>query len=840
MGCGQTDANIETGKALQKNLNLLSNTINRLDTVNNEHLVNKDIYTLNKIDMSTNTPTPNKVEKIKLANSFNVKTTDKSNIKDTLKEALENEIINRLFCDNDGNCKLCNEKFLCDENGICSSCKQTIVCDQYGNCSQCGNILYNNNGNCLSCNSECVSKDKCLTLGQETIKNLRRISTANKEPEIELLNRIDNNISDNNHTFDDNISIVNDNFLNERTKVSPQNNDEYFTSNSKYNKNIVSYDNLYSQTSEDYLCPTNNSNNSMVDENFNNSSINSNSQNTMEDSNFKDDVNKTIDNDTIINSTDNTEDNSQDNGRLQFYFYSEERFNPDILRYRPRFINNVNYETANNNIERYIEKLQKLYTMTADVVEANNTLANYKVVILDDIDEARRLNDCILTGSCIPTPNQRKALDNYILDIRNTINRLRDCNGDLTNEINKISSSNTGISHSIDVTNSNYLRILNQIDIRISYHENAIATLEQIKYILEDAKNNSSTNDDTIIDTDINDNIIDDNIIDNSNSPTMDITDETTSSSDNEIISSDNNKIVSNDDEIILNNNEETSQDDFNHIRDTQDESNDLIDNKIVDNKITNNTTTEDFILSDKTIDNNTSDSSQTVETTTSEEYTYTENNTADNLENISDLNSSSIEDVENSFKNIDTYDDSTLTNLDVFGDNASNNDTTTTEHTPNEKYDNEIDHNINNESNSQDNIINENTTTDNEVLDEDVQNIYNASNTPQFVNNNNNDLGHTNIENGLFDGSNINGFNNLHENTIISQNNINGNEIENNAYHYDSDGRLYNNTNGFDNSSINNVNDNNNNVNTYKYNTLIDSINRGTVNNGINNLSIA
>ena len=35
-------------------------------------------------------------------------------------------------------------------------------------------------------------------------------------------------------------------------------------------------------------------------------------------------------------------------------------------------------------------------------------------------------------------------------------------------------------------------------------------------------------------------------------------------------------------------------------------------------------------------------------------------------------------------------------------------------------------------------------------------------------------------------------------------------------------------------------INNNNNNVNTYKYNTLIDSINRGTIDNGINNLNIA
>ena len=62
-------------------------------------------------------------------------------------------------------------------------------------------------------------------------------------------------------------------------------------------------------------------------------------------------------------------------------------------------------------------------------------------------------------------------------------------------------------------------------------------------------------------------------------------------------------------------------------------------------------------------------------------------------------------------------------------------------------------------------------------------------------------------------------------------------NNLGNNSYRYDSNGTLYNNTNGYNNSGINNVNERNNNVNTYKYNTLVDSINRGTVNNGINTL---
>jgi hypothetical protein len=58
-----------------------------------------------------------------------------------------------------------------------------------------------------------------------------------------------------------------------------------------------------------------------------------------------------------------------------------------------------------------------------------------------------------------------------------------------------------------------------------------------------------------------------------------------------------------------------------------------------------------------------------------------------------------------------------------------------------------------------------------------------------------------------------------------------------NNSYRYSEDGSLYNNTNGYEGNEITNVNNRNNNVNTYKYNTLIDSINRGTVDNGINRL---
>ena len=74
---------------------------------------------------------------------------------------------------------------------------------------------------------------------------------------------------------------------------------------------------------------------------------------------------------------------------------------------------------------------------------------------------------------------------------------------------------------------------------------------------------------------------------------------------------------------------------------------------------------------------------------------------------------------------------------------------------------------------------------------------------------------------------------------TLVNENNLNNQDIGNNSYRYDNNGKLYNNTNGFNGNNINNINNKNNNINTYKYNTLVDSINRGTINNGINNLSV-
>lgn len=797
IGCGQTDANIETSKALNKNLNLLTNTINRLDTVDNEYLVNNDLYSVESISNVNQMPTPKQSGKsIKLASSSSVIIED-NNIQSQLKEALTNEIINRLFCDSNGNCKLCNEKYIINENGNCSKCNQTIICDENGNCTSCGEVLQLDDSNCNNCGINCVTNTSNNTCGKAVLENLQTISNNNKEIELEYLNVKNDIVYDNNYNINDNNYGDIDNNINKTTEASIENNthknEEFDNVNdvSNYNNDLINQsEEVFENTLEDEK------------------SDDIDNANTNNDNDANEDIDDTID---------NNDDYKEEPPVIKYYYYSEESFNPNILRYKPRFISNVNYPNANNNIERYIEKLQKLYTMTADVVEANNTLANYKVVILNDIDEARKLNNCILSGECTPTSNQRQALDNYILDIRNTINHLRNCNGDLTNEINKISNGNTGITHSIDVTNSNYLRILNHIDTRISYHENAIATLEQIKYILEDAQNNS---DSTVDIEDLNSNIKEDILNDyidnpeNNNDSSIVIDDEdntiiiveTPSSSDNE---QENGDIFydTNEDNNTLNS--EELQDDTNI--DTEYTLSDNLDNDY------NNT---DEIVNpedDLTLDNNENIDNDTV-------YPIEDNDLLEDTQDDIDSDTT-----HNTFSNIDTYNEPTYNNLDLLG-----NDTT-------------VQQTVDENSNTNEFFQNDSLDNDNTLAENNEEDIHNTNSSAQFVNdsdNINNNEFVSNGENSYGMNGNEYGFgsngNNLHENTIISQNNINGNDLDNNAYHYDENGHLYNNTNGYDTNNINNINNKNNNVNTYKYNTLIDSINRGTVNNGINNLSIA
>jgi len=138
VGCQTTNATITTSNELNKNLNLLSNTINRLDTVDNAYLVSNELYTLNN---NNTVPTQKKTYKNILAKNNSDDITinaDTISLNDDLKKALSNELINRIYCDSDGNCKICNEKFICNDNNMCNSCNKTIICDSNGNCTSCG------------------------------------------------------------------------------------------------------------------------------------------------------------------------------------------------------------------------------------------------------------------------------------------------------------------------------------------------------------------------------------------------------------------------------------------------------------------------------------------------------------------------------------------------------------------------------------------------------------------------------------------------------------------------------------------------------------------------------
>lgn len=861
IGCNSTDATIQASKELNKNLNLLYNTVNRLDTVDNEYLVSNDIYELNKINAS-NVPSPNKTRtrvlaksnlnepqvsyttiqeipdsledtKVKLTSTEDLKA-DEISLKDDLTQALKNELINRLYCDSNGNCKLCKNKYTCSDNGVCNSCNQTVICDSNGNCTSCKNTLVlDNNNNCSSCKKSCVTTTPNTNLNSQTKSCLQKISANNQKLDVELLSTNNNDLvvkndSDKVDTLTDtniNIHDTNNNVIDNNTIVKNNNINNIDTNNT--DNNITNYDNNTIKNTidlpkEEIIVTTdstdtsNNVDNQIITKTerpvvISDSNL-SNSDNTMN--------NNSTDTDVVLDdSTNNKNTNTDSIVRFEPYkviYYSESSFTPDLLKYNPRFINSINYDSANNTLSKYVEKLQKLYAMTADVVEANNTLANYKVVILDNIHDAKELNECVLNGNCTPNANQVSALNNYIEDIKTTIKNLRNTNGTLTNEINKISSNNTGLAQSIDIANSNYLKILNQIDTRISYHENAIATLEQIKYLLQDAQNNNGVtvvenlNNNTNVTTDIN-----------RSNDTLDNTKVETIIDDKNIIVEDNSNIAPvtpNDD---VKKEKSTTTNELVEVEKTIDENgNVVVDKKIItpDNSIITNIEEDN----NEIITNNDSLNDSTIV----KETIVTENN--DNLNSNEEFNNDSFLD-KKTFSNVDTYNQN-LKNVDTYKKEVVLNDATNQVQENNDNI--EINDNIDTNNNSEIVNNNDNLNTTNEVVTDNNDTMINPNNTPQMVDNTNNF--------GVTGNNYNNGLNNGYNNTIISQNNLDNNDLGNNSYRYDGNGSLYNNTNGYNNGAINNVNERNNNVNTYKYNTLIDSINRGTVNNGINTLKVS
>lgn len=831
IGCTESNITLSTSRDLNKNLSILSNTVKRLDTIDNSYLVNDDLYALEEISTDSQKINGEKLSNITALASNNIENSSEISaeniaLRDDLKEALKDEIISRLYCDQNGNCKLCGEKFTCNNNGTCNSCNQTIICDENGNCSSCGNTLYlSENKSCNSCNNSCVSSGNSVNIPSNISSKLIKISADNKELIADKLNYTN---------LDENNPIL----TSENLETNHEDVDSNYKNSTKDNGII---DNTIPVVDNKQEGKENNTDLNKTDniENKNEISTSTNNENYTNIDSDLDSKNNTILYDDLP--------------RIRIIYYTEESTSPSEIGYTPRHIEKLNSRAISNTLENYLNKVQKLYTMTADVVEANNNLLAKRNLILDTIDETRTLNSYIEKGTYTPNENQIDALRNYIIDIKATIKNIRNCNGELTNEINKISNENNGLSQSIDVISSNYLKILNQLDTRISYHENAIATLEQIKNILEEnynnfidnetpdnngiIDNNQSSND--TIDNEFNDNtnneatvdtppsdISDSNIADDKiNTPT----DTDPENNSNVIIDTTKNN-NSNEEENMgpINNpsaNENTTVDTSTTTEDnggSSEENKVLTDKEIVENSPINenpekessnekNTITDSNINNENKTQNNTDDSTKLDNSLNSSNNSV--NNNGESFDDNNEI-TGNVESVDNGLikSNIDTYHNSTFgySNIDTLNHNTSNK-AITNENTDNVNNTDLVDNNT---------ILNDNMSTNENIIDDN-----------NFLNN-----GISNDNNMIYNNGNLNNGN-IYSNSIINDNNIGENDLGNISYRYDDNGHLYNNTNGFDSAGINNQNVNNNNVNTYKYNTMVDTINRGTVNNGINKL---
>lgn len=179
--------------------------------------------------------------------------------------------------------------------------------------------------------------------------------------------------------------------------------------------------------------------------------------------------------------------NNNTSSSTMLYHFSEENFTPENLKYNPRYISTYNKNNTSQNLNNYIYKIQKLYAISEDVVEANNMLNMYQKNTISFISDIKQINNELIDLNRQPTNQKIMAINNYLNDLKQTTKRLKACNGDLNNEITNIISKNTGIINSIEIMNSNYIKILNHIDTRINYFENALTSLEQLKFIIEDS-----------------------------------------------------------------------------------------------------------------------------------------------------------------------------------------------------------------------------------------------------------------------------------------------------------------------------------------------------------------
>ena len=724
VGCSDQTmtTSLNIGENIDKRLDRLSLSVTKLDTIDNQYITNPDIFP-NYVTASVTVPNPSEVRRDIIASNIGdddtviknaLASTNSTN--DTITDLLLQKLQNNLKCDENGNCYVCGDNYGDCDNNTCNSCNNNIICDNNGNCYKCSNYLtLDQNGNCTNCQNPCVNGD-CSNINYNGF-NTASDCLKNYRNQLETNNL---NASPISVTTEENKTLEDETIINSEIKDTTTITEE----------DLSEIDNNINKNKEE------SNNNVYVDTNINNES-----------------------------DLDNTK---------VYYYYEEQNFTPENLKYNPRYISNYNQLNTSTDLNNYVIKIQKLYAMTADVVEANNTLHEFKDNLLNTISTTKHINNQYKNINIVPPTHQIQAIKNYLKDLETTTKRIKDANGDLNNEINNINnSSSLGVSSSVDVINSNYIRILNHLDTRITYHESALSTLEQLRYLLIDAIDEAEDN--TTVDTPIINE--DQNLDNNDNDIIEDDNNENTDLSENE---NDINETEDNESENELDNNSNFDNNDDNKVIDNNTEEDIINNDLIVDNE--DNTNIEDNLDNEEdNIDNDTSTNTDVI----IEDDGLKNDMVIDN--NIDDNNTNET----NNFitPNIDTYKPNT-------NDTIVDNNTTNTD--------------VVNNTNTNDNII-ENQTNNNIAYDD------NLNNNSYNINNNTNN----NLKNGT------------NHNRIINENNLNtdNNDTNGNAYVYDEDGKLYNaNNNRY-------TNDKNTNVNTYEYNTLVDTLNQGTIDNGINNL---
>lgn len=470
------------------------------------------------------------------------------------------------------------------------------------------------------------------------------------------------------------------------------------------------------------------------------------------------------------------------------------------VKYSPRY---NKYQSENENyLDSYIGKVRNLYAITNDAMEANTTFNNCKTNVLSYCEEIKQLNYAIEDGYFAPSNQQIAALNNYIDDIKITIKRIKKCNGDLTDEVNTINKGDSnGITTGIDVINSNYISVLNHLDTRITYLKNALVTLEQIKDILIETQKlsvDNNTNIDTIVDDENNNSNNDVNTSDDNNSQPINNSENVDNQGENQLNDVDN----------IETNNSDNNANNNDLLTDEIDNKVDINENHITDKQeVVNNTNLNNSNINDNNnvYNENLDDETSNIETT---ENTSTETETKEKKET-----------------NIDTY-LNTNNNLDTYKNNNN--------------IENNCDdcNNLNNQTNCENNNQNDNINLNNNNLgnceNNNIPYNNNFNGTYNNIPNNSNINGNLNTIPLPNDVDRINTPNGTFQNGIITQNNLNNGV--NNGVNGNHTGMGSSNNYPYVNGDLNRTNKN---IDTYGYNTMIDMLNRGTVNNGINTLEL-